>query len=101
MITKYLLPIVAVISMALGSAGTVFLTKAVRPRVEVSCPPAPDCNCPEQKPCNGIDFDKIKSRAITIQNTQYLTVNGDTVLVQVYIKALQAELAKLRLARCR
>jgi hypothetical protein len=92
--------IAALLSMVLGSAGTFLMIKKYEKPIELTCNPAP-CNCPEQKPCNGIDFDKIKSKAITIQNTQYLTVNGDTVLVEVYIKALQKELSKLRLARCK
>lgn len=100
MLSKYLLPLIAIIGIGVGSAGTLVIAKKVKPEIKLECNP-PDCICPEQKPCNGIDFDKIKSRAITIQNTQYLTVNGDTVLVDIYIKALQRELAKLRLARCK
>jgi hypothetical protein len=92
--------IAGLIGIAIGGAVTLGITKAVKPVIKLECPQLA-CNCPEQKPCNGIDFDKIKSKSITIENTQYLTVNGDSVLVGVYIKAMQAELAKLKLARCK
>jgi hypothetical protein len=100
MLNIKVIAVASLIGMVIGGAATLGITKAVKPEIKLECPQQV-CECPEQKPCNGIDFDKIKSKAITIQNTQYLTVNGDTVLVQVYIKALQAELAKLRLARCK
>jgi hypothetical protein len=68
----------------------------------------PDCNCPEQKPCNGIDFDKIKSRNITIENRQYLTVSGDSTLLkriteenQKVIADLKAEMQRLKLSKCK
>lgn len=90
--------IVALVAFIAGGTTILGVTKAVKPVIKLECPRTV---CPEQKPCNGIDFDKIKSKAVTIQNTQYLTVNGDTVLVEAYINALRKELSTLRLARCK
>lgn len=55
MITKYLLPLVAILGMAAGSAGTVVLTKAVKPRIEI--PPCPACNCPPATEVQLQNFD--------------------------------------------
>jgi hypothetical protein len=101
MLTKYLIIIVAVAGLGIGSAGTLWIAKAVKPTVKVSCPKAPDCDCPELKPWNGIDFDKIKSKYITIQNEQHLTIKGDSLLVKEISEAVKAELMKLKLARCK
>ena len=65
--------------------------------VQLVCNPAP-CNCPEQKPCQGIDFDKIKSKYITIQNEQHLTIKGDSLVEQKIREVIVAELSKLKLA---
>lgn len=101
MISKYLIIVACAVGIAIGSGGTLFISKAVKPVVKLSCPKAPDCNCPEQKPCNGIDFDKIKSRALTIQNHQHLTVSGDSLMVEKLISEFRKELQALRLARCK
>lgn len=92
--------IIGVAAFLLGGGAALSLTKAIKPEVKVTCPQQ-ICKCPEQKPCNGIDFDKIKSRAITIQNTQYLTVSGDTTLLDAYAALLRKELAAVKLARCK
>lgn len=98
MLTKYLMPLIAVIAFAGGSYfGAKVLTKKCP-----DCSPVFKCpELPEQKPCNGIDFDKIKSRNITIENRQYLTIDGDSVLVDNIIKGVRAEMEKLRLSRCK
>lgn len=105
MLNKYLFPIVAIVGMAVGSAGTVWLTKAVKPIVHLKCPNIPDCNCPKPDPCNGIDFDKIKSRNLTIENKQYITANGDSLVLKKQLDEtrliFQQELAKLKLSRCK
>jgi hypothetical protein len=96
MLSKYLIIIACAVGIAIGSGGTLFISKAVKPVVKLSCP-----ECPEQKPCNGIDFDKIKSRALTIQNHQHLTVSGDSLMVEKLIGEFRKELQALRLARCK
>lgn len=92
--------IAAVVGFLAGGGATLAITKSVKPEIKLECPQA-KLSCPEQKPCNGIDFDKIKSRAITIQNTQYLTVDGDSLVLDAYREILQQELARLKLARCK
>lgn len=84
------------VGISTGVVGTLKVTKAIKPIVKVECP-----SCPEQKPCNGIDYDKIKSKNLTIQNTQYLTVDGDSTALAAYIDALRVELKSLKLARCK
>lgn len=101
MINKYLLIIAAVVGIAVGSGSTLLITKAVKPVIKLTCPKSPDCNCPEQKPCNGIDFDKIKSRALTIQNHQHLTVDGDSTFSVTIRTIIQEEIAKTKLSRCK
>jgi len=101
MLTKYLIIIAAVAGIGIGSGGTLLITKAVKPEVKVECPACPDCNCPEQKPCNGIDFDKIKSKHITIQNEQHLTITGDSLLVKKVQEALRKELQDFKMKKCK
>lgn len=85
------------IAAAAFSAGMITNQKLAKPPVvEI-----PDCICPEQKPCNGIDFDKIKSRQLTIQNQQYLTVSGDSLFTKTLVDQLRKELQAVRLARCK
>lgn len=55
MFAKYLLPIVAILGMAAGSFGTVILTKAVKPRIEI--PACPACNCPPATEVQLQNFD--------------------------------------------
>lgn len=61
----------------------------------------PDCNCPEQKPCQGIDFDKIKSRAVTIENHQHITTSGDSLLIPKIRKVFKEEMEEAKLVRCK
>lgn len=98
MITKYLIPIIAVIAFGGGSffGAKVLDKKCPDCKPTFSCPPVEKC-----PPCNGIDFEKIKSKALTIQNKQYLTVNGDSAIDVTLRKIIQEEMAKLKLSRCK
>jgi hypothetical protein len=99
MITKYLTIIVALASFAGGSFfGSKLLGKKCP---DLNCPEIPDCICPKQEPCNGIDFDKIKSRNLTIENKQYLTINGDSLLYDKMRQALKAELEEFKVRKCK
>lgn len=91
MITKYIQ--IGIVLIAFGG-GVLFDAKVLRPKINLTCPPAPACKCPEQKPCNGIDFDKIKSKNITIQNEQHLTVSGDSVMIESIRKMINEEVDK-------
>jgi hypothetical protein len=101
MFSKYTLVIGLVLGVVIGGGGTLGIAKLIKPVVKVQCPPAPDCNCPEQKPCQGIDFDKIKSKYITIQNEQHLTVSGDSLFAKKIVDDLKAEMKALKLSKCK
>ena len=99
MVTKTLIFIV--IGIVTGSTGTLAIAKLIKPNIKVECPSCPDMICPEQKPCNGIDFDKIKSKNITIQNDQHLTVTGDSLLVDRIVNEIKMEMRALKLSKCK
>ena len=88
-----------VVGVTIGSVATMKIQKLTKPEINLACPPAPACICPDPKPCNGIDFDKIKSRAITIQNTQYLTISGDSTMFQRFDELLTKRLEELKVVR--
>lgn len=85
--SKYLLPIAIALSFA---AGAIFDAKVLKQKINLKCPECPSLSCPEQKPCNGIDFDKIKSKGITIHNTQHLTVDGSAEFEKALIKKIDS-----------
>jgi hypothetical protein len=98
--------IAVIVGIGIGTSGTLTIAKMIKPTVEV--PPCPACNCPGQKPCQGIDFDKLKSKYLTIQNQQYLTVSGDSTLLkriidenQKVIVELKSEMQRLKLSKCK
>jgi hypothetical protein len=100
MLKNYFNIILISAGVAIGTAGTIFIVKAVQPKVVTEKVMAPQC-----PPCNGIDYDKIKSKNLTIQNTQYLTVSGDSALKENLEascrKILQEELSKLKVSKCK
>ena len=98
MITKYIIAIIAVLAFGGGSFfGAKVLTKKCPDcNPKISCPPPEKC-----PPCNGIDFDKIKSKALTIQNHQYLTVNADSSFDVTIRKVIQEEISRAKIARCK
>lgn len=61
----------------------------------------PDCVCPTPKPCGNIDFDKMKSRAITIQNHQHITYGGDSLLLPNIRRVFKEELDEAKVVKCR
>jgi hypothetical protein len=95
---KYLLIIAVVVAAGLGSAATLYITKAVKPQIVVKTEKVVAPQCP---PCNGIDFEKIKSKNITIENQQYLTIQGDSTLKEVIRQIISEEFKKAQLVRCK
>ena len=100
MITKYLLPIVAALSMA----GGMFLqAKVFNPKCpdikfpEYKCP---DCRCPES---SSIDFDKVKNfrGTLVLNNNIRVDVNGDSLVISRIREALKAELEYFKVKKCR
>jgi len=104
MLSKYLLPLVALVGIGAGSVGTVAINKSLKPVIKVE-EKIVHLKCPEVKPCNGIDFDKIKSRNVTIQNEQHLTVSGDSLFVAKLMEEVRSvikqEISATKLARCK
>lgn len=101
MVTKYLIPAVAVLGIAIGSFGTLKITKAVKPNITLT-PTACNCDCPSIPPSNGIDFDKIKNaRGLTIQNHQYYVMQGDTLSQAALVDAFRKVVQEQKLARCK
>jgi hypothetical protein len=99
MLTKYFMPLIAIVAFGGGSwFGSKVLDKKCP---DLKCPQPAACICPEQKPCQGIDFDKIKSRNITIENQQYLTIEGDSLVYEKIRKAVKDELNDFKVRKCR
>lgn len=96
---KYLIPIVALISMG---AGMLFQARVLAPKCpKIEFPKCPDCNCPPA--VNTIDFDKIKGFKGTIQLNQNYKVemDGDSLAMEAFQKAVRDELIKLKVTRCK
>lgn len=60
-----------------------------------------DCKCPTPKPCGNIDFDKMKSRAITIQNHQHITYGGDSLLLPRIREVVKEVIEDVPVVRCK
>lgn len=59
---KYFIIIAAALGLAAGSGGTLLITKAVKPKIEIpACPP---CNCPPAAvvELGNFDMDKLNNR---------------------------------------
>jgi hypothetical protein len=97
-LSKFGLPIVIAIA---SFAGGMITSQKLQKAPIVQDKKCPDCICPKQEPCNGIDFDKIKSRNVTIENKQYLTINGDTLLIDKIKDALHSELEDFKVKKCK
>jgi hypothetical protein len=98
MIGKYGTIIGIVIGAAAGSGATLYISKAVKPNVIVKTEKVVAPQCP---PCQGIDFDKIKSKYITIENQQYLTIQGDSTLKEAIRQIIKDELSAAKVVKCR
>lgn len=99
MIKNYITIIIAIASFIGGAIVDAKLLGKKCP--DLKCPQPAACICPEQKPCQGIDFDKIKSKSITIDNKQYLTIKGDSMLVDKIREVVKSELEDFKVRRCR
>lgn len=99
MITKYL--IFVAVGVAIGIGSTLGITKAVKPQMNLVCNPAPcECNCP---PTLGSEFDKIKSKYVTLNlnQTYKTTMNGDSLFIATLVKEIEALNLKLKISRCK
>lgn len=91
-ISKFILPIVAALGIAVGSAGTVMLTKAVTPRIEI--PECPACNCPPATEVQLQNFDVNKLNNKKGNFTYSPSLNNVTVKITCADSALLKQLLK-------
>lgn len=94
-LAKFGLPIV--IAIAAFTGGMITNQKLQKPVVipEYKCP---SCHC---EPCNGIDFDKIKGKYITLHNVQNVQMQGDSLIIDKIQKALREELEDFKVKKCK
>jgi hypothetical protein len=71
---------------------------AVKDQPKIEIPKCPDCRC---EPCNGIDFDKIKGKYITLNNTQKVEMNGDSLIIEQIRQVLHQELEDFKVKKCK
>lgn len=99
MIAKLALPYA--LAALLGAGATLGIIRATTRPITVNPTPC-NCDCPEIKPANGIDFDKIKNvRGLTIQNHQYYVMGADTVSRESLVDAFRKVATEQKLSRCR
>lgn len=93
------------LAFLIGAGATVGIVQATRPviKTEVADKTPCNCTCPEIKPCNAIDFDKIKNvkGGFTIQNHQYYVVNSDTFSLEAITQAMRKVALEQKLSRCK
>lgn len=78
--------------------------KFAQPKIEFPPPvECPSCVCPPQ--ANSIDFDKVKNFKGTLRIEQHYELSSDSavnvVLQKAVSEAIQAELSKLKIAKCK
>lgn len=105
MLAKYIGIIGLVAGIAIGSGSVIGLTKLMKPQIKVEAPKV-SVSCPECPQCPntlGTELGKIKGKYITVELKQeyYATVNGDSLLIQKIEQAIQKEVQKVKLARCK
>jgi hypothetical protein len=84
--------------VAAGFSGGMITSKKLEKPVVIPEHKCPACNC---EPCNGIDFDKIKGKYITLNNTQKVEMNGDSLIVKRIQEALRQELEDFKVKKCK
>ena len=90
------------IGIALGAGAILGINHLNKQDIKLECPaPIVNLKCPDA--VNTIDFDKIKGFKGNINLTQkyHVEMNGDSLIVKKIIEEMSAELAKIRLARCK
>ena len=99
LIAKFAAPLF--IGIALGSGAILGINHLNKQDIKLECPaPIVNIKCPEAS--NAIDFDKIKNaKNISVNQHYHVEMNGDSLIVKKIIDEMSAELAKIRLARCK
>jgi hypothetical protein len=90
MITKYLIPIIAILSFA---GGSFFGTKVLAPKPQkIVIPACPACNCPAAVSLQGFDVSKLNNKKGTfnyspVLNNPVIKLDcGDSVLLKMLRK---------------
>lgn len=98
---KYILIAAGVLCIAVGSGGTLYIAKLLKPEVKIV---TQQVTCPEAEK---IDFSKIKGRNVTVENKQFYSVNADSAFtthlnkIVEDIAALNKKLDDLKVVRCK
>ena len=101
LISKFAAP--AMLGIALGAGGVIGINRLNKQDIKLECPaPIVNLKCPDA--VNTIDFEKIKGFKGNITLNQHYTLEtelGDSLVLKTVIDAMNVELSKLRLARCK
>jgi hypothetical protein len=85
----------------IGAAATLGIVKATQPVIKINPTPC-RCDCPEVKPCEKIDFDKIKNvRGLQIHNHLVYVLGSDTVSAESLEQTFRRVAQELKLSRCK
>lgn len=90
--SKYILIIAVSVGIAIGTGGTLFISKAIKPVINV--PECPSCNCPPaaEVSLQNFDLDKLNNKKGTfhlhnnISNVQIKIEAKDSVLMKQLLK---------------
>lgn len=87
--------------LSLGFGAGMITSKKLEKPVTIPKYECPSCNCPPQ--ANTIDFEKIKGFKGTINLNQHysLTVDGDSLVIKQFEDAVNNQLVKLNVKRCK
>jgi hypothetical protein len=99
-LTKFAVPAVIIAATA-GFGGGMITSKKLEKPVTIPKYECPACNCPPQ--ANSIDFDKIKGFKGTINLNQHyqVSVDGDSLVIEQFRKAVKEDLISLKVSRCK
>jgi len=100
LIGKFVAPLA--VGAALGIGGVISIQKATKQDIKLECPaPIVNLKCPDA--VNTIDFDKIKGFKgnITLDQHYHVEMDGDSLIIEKMIAAMEKQLSGLKLARCK
>jgi hypothetical protein len=93
MLTKSITVAVALAGLRVGSVGTMWISKAIKPEIKLSCPPAPPCNCPAAVELQSFDLSKLNNKkgnftySPQLHDVRIVIESKDSVLVKQILKS--------------
>lgn len=92
MLSKAIIVAVALAGLGAGSAGTLWISKAIKPEIKLSCP---EVKCPDNVSVelSNFDIDKINNKkgtfhlTNTLSNVRIVIEQKDSVLLKQILKA--------------